>query len=125
MERDEKRSFQLGALPPEGGTTNFSCLVLCDSDDRRDRPPPLARGLAAGVGGRAVSSRRVIGPMGSARLAQQARSAVAQYERVLGRAVVTTEKIGGRNVSRLAIRIANIAEESGLHIDRRADAQPG
>src|SRR5215831_4189342 len=90
----EKRSFRLGKLPPKGGTTNFSFLALADSYDRRDRAAPLARRLAAGVGGRVATSRRVIGPMGSARLAQQARSVAAQYERVLGRAVATTKKIG-------------------------------
>jgi len=33
----EKRSFQLGKVPPEGGTTNFSLLVLTDQVYRHDR----------------------------------------------------------------------------------------
>src|SRR5215470_3730021 len=58
--------------------------------------------------------------MGSARLAYQARSVAAQYERILGRAVATTEKIGGRNVSRLALWRADAAQEQGIHDGRRA-----
>src|SRR5262245_26501982 len=111
----EKRSFRLGKIPPKGGTTNFSFLALADPRNRRDRSAPLARRLAAGVGSGVAPSRRVIGRMGSAQLARQARSAVAQYERVLGRSVATTEKIGGRNVSRLTFWRADVAQEQRLH----------
>src|SRR5262245_31227997 len=53
--------------------------------------------------------------MGSTRLAPQARFAAAQYERVLGRAVVATEKIGGRDVSRHSLWHTNDAQSAGLH----------
>src|SRR5215475_11989855 len=111
----EKRSFRLGKIPPKGGTTNFTILALADSRNRRDRTAPLARRLAAGVGSGVAPSRRVIGRMGSARLIAQARSAAAQYERILGRALATTEKIGGRNVSRSADWFTNVAQEQRLH----------
>src|SRR5262245_18512008 len=58
--------------------------------------------------------------MGSAPLAQQARSAAAQRERILGRALATTKKIGGRDVSRLAIWRTDAAQEQGIHDGRRA-----
>src|SRR5262245_456970 len=58
--------------------------------------------------------------MGSARLAYQARSVAAQYERVLGRALATTEKIGGRDVSRLALWRADAAQTQRVHDGRRA-----
>src|SRR5215510_15496580 len=111
----EKRSFRLGNLPPKGGTTNFSFLALADPRCRRDRSAPFARRLAAGVGSGVAPSRRVIGRMGSAQLARQARSAAAQYERILGRALATTEKIGGRNVSRSAVWFTNVAQKQRLH----------
>src|SRR5215471_953910 len=109
----EKRSFQLGKIPPKGGTTNFSSLALADPHHWRDCAAPPAGRLAAGVGSGVASSRRDAGRMGSARLAQQARFAAPQYERVLGRAVVATKKIGGRNVSRLALWRTDADEESG------------
>src|SRR5262245_12877243 len=56
--------------------------------------------------------------MGSARLANQARSVAAQYERILGRSVATTEKTGGRNVSSLALWRADAGQEQRIHAGR-------
>src|SRR5262245_26263142 len=53
--------------------------------------------------------------MGQARSAKQTFSVVAQRGRVYGRALVAAKKIGGRNVSRLALWRADVAQISGLH----------
>src|SRR5215475_8781381 len=102
---------------------SFSFLALADRARRRDRPAPFARQLATGVGGRVVAPRRDAGRVGSARLAQQARSATAQRERILGRALAATKKIGGRDVSRFALWRANAAQEQRLYC--RGDGRPG
>src|SRR6266542_2352154 len=61
--------------------------------------------------------------MGSPRLARQALSAAAKYERILGRALAATEKIGGRNGSGLAFRRADVAQKARL--DTYRDSVPG
>src|SRR5262245_43558486 len=53
--------------------------------------------------------------MGQARPARQAYSVMAQRGRVYGRALVAAKKIGGRNVSRLALWRADVTQISGLH----------
>src|SRR5262249_9805339 len=111
----EKRSFRLGKLPPKGGTTNFSILALADPYGLRDRAAPLTRRLAAGVGSGIAPTRRKSGGVGAAPLNSHDPLASAQYERVLGCAVVTTEKIGGRDVSRLALRRSNVAQTQKLY----------
>src|SRR5262245_1365641 len=58
--------------------------------------------------------------MGSTRPAPQVRFVAAQYERVLGRSVVATEKIGGRDVSRHTVWNTNDAQGAGLHGGRHA-----
>src|SRR5262245_51550181 len=91
----EKRSFRLGKIPPKGGTTNFSLLALAGRFDRRDRAAPIARRLAAGVGGGVAIPRNATDRMGQPQFENQTRSAAAQRRRVLGCAALTTEKIGG------------------------------
>src|SRR5262245_52734083 len=99
----------------------LKALLLAHRSNRRDRAAPPTRRLAAGVGSRTALSRTAAGRMGPARLAEQTRTAEAQPGRVLGRAVVAARKMGGRDVSRLAIRHTNTAEESRLHFRGRAD----
>src|SRR5262245_54204954 len=60
--------------------------------------------------------------MGPVRLAKQTQFAAAQPGGVLGCAAAATTKIGGRDVSRSAVRTANYAQTTGLHGDGRADA---
>src|SRR5262249_43805303 len=95
-------------------------LALADRIDWCDRAAPVARRLAAGVGGRVATPRSTVGRMGSARLAEQTGLALGLDERLLGSALATTAKMGGRNVSRLALWRAHAAEESWLYFDRRA-----
>src|SRR5262249_1002543 len=87
-----------------------------------DRAAPLARRLAAGVGGRVTPPRTVVSRVGPARLAKQTRSAEAESGRGPGCGAVTTQKIGGRDVSRLEVRRANVAEAARGHPGRRAHA---
>src|SRR5262245_8144074 len=101
----------------------FSFLALADCARRRDRPAPFARQLATGVGGRVVAPRRDAGGVGSARLAQQARSVAAQRKRILGRGLAATKKTGGRDVSRPALWRANADQKQRLY--RRGDGRPG
>src|SRR5262245_38927019 len=61
--------------------------------------------------------------MGQAELAKQTEPALAQHERVLGCDLVATKKIGGRNVSRLALWHSNVAECPWLHVDGHPYAQ--
>src|SRR5215475_2400992 len=63
--------------------------------------------------------------MEEARLGRQTRIAATFFGRVLGRADVATTKIGGRNVSRPAFRLANVAEESRVYRRRGAHAGAG
>src|SRR4030095_3472429 len=121
----EKRSFQLGKLPPKGGTTNFSFLALADQIHRPDGAAPLARRLAAGVGSRVALSRIVAGRVGATHMATQTRFTAAQPGRVLGCAVVTTQTMGGRDVSRFALWRADASEKSWLHRRGRVDARAG
>src|SRR5215471_7654444 len=104
---------------------SLSLLVLADPIHRRDRAAPLPRPLPPGMGSRTGIPRRTAGPMGSARLAKQTRTAVAESRSILGCALAAATKIGGRCVSRPALRFANAAEESRVHRSRGADAQLG
>src|SRR5215475_4036505 len=95
---------------------------MADSIYRDDCPAPLARRLAAGVGGRTALSRTAVGSVGPARLAGQSRNTAGQHGRGLGRAVVAARTMGGRNDPRLALWRTNVAEKSWLHADRRPHA---
>src|SRR5262245_15710046 len=63
--------------------------------------------------------------MGQTQLENKTRSAATERRRVVGRAAVATKKIGGRDVSRLAIWSANAVEESRLHRRDNTDARAG
>src|SRR5215510_15567874 len=63
--------------------------------------------------------------MGQTQLENKTRSAATERRRVVGRAAVATKKIGGRDVSRLAIWRANAAEESRLQRRDNTDARAG
>src|SRR5262245_12950309 len=63
--------------------------------------------------------------MGEAGLGLQTCSAVAQPGRVYGCAVVATKKIGGRSVSRLAFRSADVIQEQNLYRSGRTLACAG
>src|SRR5262245_61051174 len=90
---------------------SLSLLALADQVDRRNRTAPPARRLAAGVGSGIALSRTAAGRMGQARLAEQIRIAAAEPGRVLGCALLAARKMGGRDVSRLALRYAYAEEE--------------
>src|SRR5262245_33051757 len=86
---------------------------------------PFARRLAAGMGSRVALARGAVGRVGQAQLENQTRSAAAQPGRVLGCAAVTTEKTGGRDVSRLAFWRADDAQAQNPHDCGRAIALLG
>src|SRR5215471_11964458 len=102
-----------------------SFLAMADLCNWRDRAAKTPRRLAAGVGSGIAIPRTAVGRMGPARLAEQAWTAASQPGRVLGCALVAAATMGGRDVSRLALRFANVAEEPRLYFRSRADSQPG
>src|SRR5262245_18772101 len=59
--------------------------------------------------------------MGSPRLAQQARSVSAKYKRVLGCALASTQKIGGRDDSRHTFWNSHAEAITGLHLHSNFD----
>src|SRR5215510_5376971 len=77
------------------------------------------------MGGGTALPRNVDGRVGQARLAKQTRFAATQPGRVSGCAVVTTTKIGGRDVSRLALRRSNAENTTRLYFDRHSNAGAG
>src|SRR5215470_3337601 len=86
---------------------SVSILALADRARRRDRAAPVARRLATGVGSRVELPRNAARSVGSTQLARQTRFALAQRGRIRGCVVVTTQKMGGRDVSRPAFWRAN------------------
>src|SRR5215475_10863057 len=104
---------------------SLSFLALADQIHRPDRAAPIARRLAAGVGSRVATSRIVAGRVGATHSAKQTRFTAAQPGRVLGCAVVTTQTMGGRDVSRFALWRADATEKSWLRRRGRVDARAG
>src|SRR5262245_770518 len=100
----------------------LKALLLAHRSNRRDRAAPSARRLAAGVGSRTALSRTAAGRMGQARLAEQTRTAAAQRERLLGRALFAARTMGGRDDSRPAFWRADAAKAQRVHCDCRAHA---
>src|SRR5262245_20538663 len=86
---------------------------------------PLARRLAAGVGGGIALARSFARRMGQAQLENETRYAAAQPGSVPGCDAVTTTKTGGGNVSRSALWGTNAGEKSRLHVDCNHHACPG
>src|SRR5215510_11047394 len=74
----------------------------------------VPRRLAAGMGSRVALSRIVAGRVGASHLANQTRFTAAQPGRVLGCAVVATQTMGGRDVSRFALWSADAFEKPWL-----------